>query len=294
MKKTINKGILAAAVTAAVLLAGCEKKFSDPAPFTPVEIPDSATISIAQLLAKYPGRGNPLLITGEVNIKGKVVSSDATGNIFNTIYIQDDVPAGAGSAISIKVGRTSLFNFYPPGMILSVKAKGLTLGGYGNMVSLGSDPTYVAGVMKYENSNIAPDMMIQSVLLRGNIVGMVPGVNGDTTRIAAKADYSGKTRLLGRLVRIRATFYKNPALDTWAVIGATSNNNTPAYGEQYLRFTGSTSNDIVIRTSGYSTFAGRSVAAFNGHTVDVTGILTIFNTTYQLALNSDADVVIVN
>jgi len=294
MKRIINRAIVAAAMVAAALCAGCEKKFSDPAPFTPAGL--NNIVSIASLKAMYQGEGNPLLVTDSVyNIKGKVVSSDASGNIFNTIYIQEDDP---GYAIGVRVARTSLFNFYPVGMILSVKTQGLTLGGYGTMLSLGGDSYYsitAAGARRFnENSTIGPDIMIGKALVRGNVVGMAVG---DTTVITQKTDYNGVGRVLGRLVRIRATFSMNSALSTWAVAGI--NNATPAYGSQYLRFAGYTGNvgDIAIYTSGYSTFANRSVKALDGKTVDATGILTYYQYTsvpYQLVLNSDQDVVPVN
>ena len=284
MKITIKSGLLAVAVAAMALSAGCDKKYSTPAPYTPEVLTDNV-VSIANLLAMYSTGGT--IIRQDVNVVGKVISTDQPGNVFNAIYIQDQ-----SAGLQVKLARTALFNFYPVGMIVSVKANGLTLGAYGTMVSLGagtSTSTSSAGVTRqYENSNIAPDMWIRNVLVRGPIEQLT---TADTAVVTAKAQMTANRGLLCKLVRIVGTFHANPAVPTWAdVAGGT-------YGEQYVNFPGSpvnTTTDVVIRTSNYATFANRSVAALNGHTVNATGILTIFNTTYQLILNSDADVVPTN
>ena len=294
----INRGFFVVAVAVAALSAGCEKNYSDPPGFVPREIDGKDTISIAKLKAMYPGVGTPLSFVDDkydsVYIKGKVVSSDESGNIFSTIYIQDDVP-GAASAISVRVGRSSLFNFYPPGMMLAVRLKNLTLGGYGRFLSLGSDPytSFSNGRERFnENGYIAPDLLIDQTLVRGPLKAFT---DADTTVITTKAAMTGNPGYLGRLVRIRGTFSMNPERKTWAFPGDPTdpNNSDSEYGEHYIRFAGSTANDVTIRTSPYSVFANQTVDAFDGETVDVTGILTIYNTTYQLMLNTNADVVIV-
>jgi len=289
MKITIKSGLLAVAVATMALSAGCDKKFSTPEPYTPEVLTDNV-ISIADLLAMYSGGSTT--IRQDVNVVGKVVSSDQAGNIYTSLYIQDQT-----AGLQIKLGRSSLFNLYPVGMTVSVRANGLTLGAYGTMVSLGAgQSTSVSSTTgqprTYENSNIAPDMWIRSVMVRGPIE---PLTAADTTVITSKAQMTANKGYLCRLVRIVGTFYMNPADTTWADVAG----NT--YGSHYVNFAGSPANtttDVTIRTSNYATFANRSVKALNGKPVTATGILTVFQsgstTTYQLVLNTDADVVPTN
>ena len=53
-------------------------------------------------------------------IKGRVISSDASGNIYKSMYIQD-----ATGAITLSINQASLYNFYPFGqeIVLNLSPK---------------------------------------------------------------------------------------------------------------------------------------------------------------------------
>ena len=76
--------------------------------FTPVTLEVNTTI--AQLKALYTKPGTPVLITDDLVIGGQVVSSDQSGNLYRSFYIQD-----ATGAIEIKIGKSSLYSDYKLG-----------------------------------------------------------------------------------------------------------------------------------------------------------------------------------
>ena len=120
--------------------------------------------SIADLKALY--KNKPLTIQDNIWIKGKVISSDQTGNIYNEIYIQDGKDANAGAAITLKLGKSSLYNEYPVGTWLYVKCTGLTLGAYNGMIQLGMAADQTA-TNEYETSYINLQSIIESHVFRG-------------------------------------------------------------------------------------------------------------------------------
>lgn len=91
-----------------------------------------ATHTIAQLKELYTTLGEPVKIDDGIVIKGQVVSEDRSGNIYRSLYIQDET-----GAIELKIGKSSLYNDYLPGQWLVVKCEGLTLGNYSGMLQLG-------------------------------------------------------------------------------------------------------------------------------------------------------------
>ena len=121
-------------------------------------------MSIADLKALYNNK--PVILDGNRWIKGKVISSDQSGNIYNEIYIQDGKNANDGAAISLKLGKSSLYNEYPIGTWLYVKCDGLTLGAYNGMLQLGMGADQTS-TNEYETSYINLQAVIESHVFRG-------------------------------------------------------------------------------------------------------------------------------
>ena len=103
---------------------------NEPAEFVPVtetelmsryHFTEFTTIQALKAMYKSPG----VEITGNVWIKGQVISSDRTGNIYRELYIQD----GTGG-IDVKVGKSSLYSDYKLGQWVYVRCSSLTLGSY--------------------------------------------------------------------------------------------------------------------------------------------------------------------
>jgi DNA/RNA endonuclease YhcR with UshA esterase domain len=135
-------------------------KYSEPDEFVPVTM--VANTSIADLKAMYVK--GPLKIDKDIVIKGQVISSDRSGNVYRSIYIQDET-----GAIEVKLGKTSLYNDYKLGQWIYVKCSGLTLGNYEGMLQLGyTDPTG-----DYETAYIDVQYIIDTHVFRGAIDSQV-------------------------------------------------------------------------------------------------------------------------
>ena len=64
-------------------------------------------------------------------IRGFVVSSDATGNIYQSLVIQDET-----AAIQFSISRASLWSLYPIGQEIVVNVTGMVVGVYGNLIQI--------------------------------------------------------------------------------------------------------------------------------------------------------------
>ena len=69
--------------------------------------------------------------------RGKVISSDQAGNVYKSLYIYDET---SQSGIELKL-MVSNYVYYHMGQTIYVKTKGMALGNYRYMISLGMPPT---------------------------------------------------------------------------------------------------------------------------------------------------------
>ncbi|MDY3979046.1 MAG: DUF5689 domain-containing protein [Tidjanibacter sp.] len=197
---------------ATALLTGCYEKWDEPAPLPLADdqtlIDDGYTLMTINDFKQqffYKNTPEPAATIKAVKIpdaqkiylKGKVISTDESGNLYRSLYIQD-MTGYQGGAIELKIGTGSLYNTYKVGQILYVKTDGLVLGNYRWMLSLGG-PSVDA---KYSNGYVDIEGKIEQKFLRGNIVGLT---SADTLVIksANVANYIGTNdrKYLGCLTR---------------------------------------------------------------------------------------------
>ena len=135
------KRIYTIILTAAVLFTGCEE-------FQPVftgkyPVPQEHQIytdddfgkltTIAEVKQMYKDNGKePYDITKHCVIKGQVISSDQSGNIYKVFYIQDET-----GGIEIKMGKNGLYNDYKIGQWVYIDCTDLTVGAYHGMIQIG-------------------------------------------------------------------------------------------------------------------------------------------------------------
>ncbi len=282
MKKIRNIRLLTCGLVGCLLgglLVGCEREYDDPARYKPVEM--TPTMTIADFKSLYSS--NSLEIADDIVIAGQVISTDRNGNFYRSFYIEDGT-----SGMEVKIGKTGLYNIYPEGMTVYVKAKGLCLGAYGDMVSLGAPPSEADKNSNYQNTWIDVQYWIDQTIFRGE-----RGEAVTPTVITSMNQINSNSNLFGRLVRFENMTFQGGSLDTWAVSdNPDTDENEAAYGEQRLQFADG-SGTVVIRTSGYSRFADSQVPA-KGSIVNVTGVLTRYYSTVQLVLNNSTDVEVVS
>jgi hypothetical protein len=115
--------------------------------------------TIAEAKALYPG--TPIKVTEDFIIKGTVTTSDQEGNLYKTLYIQDET-----SGIELKIGKNGLYNEYKLGQTIYVNLNGLTVGNYRGMINIG----YQKNVGdQYETSYMEHYQIIDSHIFKGEL-----------------------------------------------------------------------------------------------------------------------------
>ena len=157
--------------------------------------------SISDFKAMYKSGG--VEIEDNVWIKGQVISSDVTGNIYRELYIQD-----ATGGIDLKLGKSSLYSEYQLGQWIYVHCQGLTLGAYNGMPQLGLEPDSTP-TNEYETSYIDVQTIIDQHIFKGNYASAVKPVTVDEAAIndAISKGFTGE--LWGKLVTVPGLKYGN-------------------------------------------------------------------------------------
>lgn len=196
------KKIYTILLTSAVLFAGCEEfqpvftgEYENPDSYTQYTDADFGELTtIADLKDMYVNNGNkPITISHDCVIKGQVTTSDQVGNLYKSLYIQDET-----AGIEIKIGKNGLYNEYKLGQWVYVQCEGLTVGDYNGMIQVGySDPTG-----EYETAYLELSWLIDTHVFKGAYDDPVEPV------VITEADLRKKENL-GRLVTIKGLEYGN-------------------------------------------------------------------------------------
>jgi len=331
----MKKIILFAIISFAALAAGCER-FDEPEAYVPVTDADITAdgytfMSITDFkqqyyYATYPTPGSTVAgvkITNKVALKGKVISSDESGNIYRSLYIQqvDSENRLTTGAIEIKVGKSAMYNTYKYGQIVYIKADGLVLGNYRNMLSLGG-ASVGDDAAKYSNGYIDVASTVNAKVLRGAYAGITDSEVFTVTSSNVATVFANNKPYLGCLIQFNGltshwgddvkvggysdsyypSYYDSDKViynaqydegkETWAYSKYdSSTKKSYSYYGSALFLCGSTSYPFVVRTSGYSKFALEPVPA-NGKTVNIRAIMGIYSSTYQLTLNAISNVTV--
>ena len=196
------KRIYIAILAAAALFIGCEEfqpvftgEYENPADqkiYTDADFGKFTTI--AEVKDMYKANGNkPYKVEKNCVIKGQVTTSDQVGNLYKSLYIQDET-----AGIEIKIGKNGLYNEYKLGQWLYVDCSGLTIGDYNGMINIGyEDPTG-----EYETGYLEHAYIIDNHVFKGEYAKAVEPV------VVTEADLHKKENL-GRLVTIENLKYGN-------------------------------------------------------------------------------------
>lgn len=211
------------------------------------------------------------LTNGEPTVvKGRVVSSDESGNIYKSIIIADET-----AALTIAVNTTETYKNYQLGQEVYVDATYLKIGGYNGLMQLGGETTYngapsmtfmeADSLASHVHQSGAPDMAIVESLTK-------------TTTIAelnnAKSTTEGLIAWQSQRVRIEGLTFE----DAGTEFAPSGNTN------RYLK--DATGNRINMRCSSYASFAKTKIPSGTG---TVTAILSYYGTDWQLLLVDTTD-----
>lgn len=278
MKKNI---IYIALVLGALCLGSCMDEdwkapdFGDNPPYGNNEIvaDKAAQTTIAELKANYASvitSNGYKLIEDDLQLHAVVNGNDQGGNLYKQISIQDET-----GGIIVGINATDLYAFMPVGQKIVINLKGLYIGGYGKMAQLGAEYNGSMGRMDH-------NVWKNNVRLVGDVA--------DNVEMTAKADTiafsntDDKNTLVGRIVKLSNVEISGEGTQTLAPedgsVRLTSN-----CANRDIKGAGSS---IILRTSTYSDFASRPIPTGK---VDIYGVCTHYNGTWQILMRTNSDLV---
>lgn len=267
-------------------LTSCQNDFDLPPLDEPVATMQANT-TIAELKAKYwQDASNYYETVGktaddkDVVVKGKVISSDATGNIYKSLVIQDET-----GALAFSINQTGLNNNYRVGQEVVVNLTDLGFGKYAALQQVGGLGDY----------NGTPQVTFMDYTLFQNHTELNGFPNPETTYVkiddpkptdgiyCIEADMGnlpgtpeGLRKYQSQLVIFRNVHFEGGGELPFADSENTTNRT----------LVDANGNTLVVRNSNYSSFRAQTLPAGTG---DVMGILSYYNGTWQLLLRSAED-----
>lgn len=207
-------------------------------------------VSVRYLKTIYTGYATP--VTQNWEIRGWITANDRYGTFPYTLWVEDDT-----GGIAVKVGGGDLFVDYPVGEELTVRCRGLVLGGYGGEVSLGAESSESG----YQNAFIPREEGKVYLQTHENIRELYPAEWQIEELTPVK---------VGTYVSFeRLQFVEEELGLAWCESGVdTDRHLVNAHGDT-----------LIVRIARHADFADRILPQGSGH---IEGILGYFNGRYQL------------
>ena len=233
--------------------------------------------TIAELKAQFATEinGNSLKqVTQPMQIIGVVTGNDAGGNIYNSLYLQDNT-----GAIAISIGQGGLYGPFSVGQTVLVELNGLYVGGYGNQPQIGT--TYTNPNKEGATPQVGR-MTRYTWQEHYKLLSPIEGLEVNPLENKWSLINLGMAANCGRLITLKGVEIKDA--DGTAVyapssgIDLTANcANRPIKGFS----------NIVLRTSTYADFANTVMPTGK---VDITGIATRYENTWQILMRTEKDI----
>ncbi len=225
-------------------------------------------ITIKELKTKYSnvinGSSDGLSeITEDLQLQAIVNGNDEGGNLYKQISIEDNT-----GGLIVGINGSNLFPYLPVGQKIIINLKGLYIGGYRKQAQLGA--LYNGAIGRLDT-----DIWEKHVrLLKNDKLE----VKVDTIAFDEKADMG---ELSGRIVKLSGVTVSGEGTQVLAPedgsVTLTSNcANRKINGKS----------NLVLRTSSYSKFANRAIPQ---GTVDIYGVCTRYNNTWQILMRTESD-----
>lgn len=275
-----------AIATFCLLAAACEKTEWDvitPAPselYGNNSITNDNIVTIAQLKQMYPNvfasTDENALVDRDVKIKARVTGNDLRGNIYKQFMVQDET-----GAIIIAVNESGISGYMAEGQEIIIDLKGLYIGGYRKQPEIGApyNETSIGRMQK--------DVFQKHFKFTGSAIQPVQPIDFDINM--------NKDEHCAKLVTLKnVTFADADGTATYAP----GDNSAPIVGGCVNRaLKGISSSKLVIRTSTYAKFAANKLPYDDVNkkprVVNITGIATRYNDTWQILIRKESDVVVV-
>lgn len=263
-------------------LVGCQDDFDAPDPSSVVPVatiePNTTILEVKTLF--WNDATNYIDTIGVKEdgshyiIAGRVISSDAGGNIYNSLVIQD-----ATAALAISVRYNNLYRQYPIGQEVVIDLTDMYIGKYSGLQQLGF-PDY-SDTYGWQATFMSSAFLQEHLQLNGSPFetledGTVQRQHIDTLTVSitdinnAGASPEGLRSMQSRLVRLNNTYFQDGGTTTVCSAHKVTTDHT-LYDDS--------GNSIKVRVSGYSNFWNDILPEGHG---DVVGILSYFNSAWQL------------
>ena len=254
-------------------LVSCSDDFDAP----PVKVPTAtikANTTIADFKAEYWKTETPYCVPVNVPegeskvISGRVISSDATGNIYKSLVIQDET-----AALAISINANSLYTTYRVGQEVVIDLNGMYVGKYANLLQLGYPNEGTRGT---EAGFMALELFESHAQLNGlpdvSKIDTIPVSISELPTTPAEI-----CKMQSQLVRLDNVQWVEAGQRYSEESASTSRNLKDASG-----------NTIIVRNSNYATFRTELLPEGEG---TVIGILSYYNNAWQILLRSAEDVI---
>jgi len=238
-------------------------------------VTETNVVTIAQLKQKYATviyNGSYVQFTEPTQIKGVVTGNDIQGNIYNQIAIED----GTGSII-ICIAQGGMFGQLQVGREIVVELQDLYIGSYGQQPEIGTPYTNKNGRTYVSRM---PRSLWQSHFKMLGMKSASP-TEFDKTMLG-NGDYMKEN--CGRLMTIKGVKFQGA--NGKKVFAADKDKDAANSVNRSLQ--GISSNQLVVRTSTYADFANKPMPQGE---VDITGIFTRYNNTWQVLIREESDIV---
>lgn len=242
MKMIIKNTIFALIASSLVFIAGCNKDFDSPPINT---LPEGNVISIDSLRKIYTSFDST--IVNDLSVYGTVTADEISGNLYKTIYIQDET-----AGILLKLTASSSKTFFE-GDKVRVSLKGTLISNYKSMIQLG---------------NVNPDVHIIKQSSGASIAPKVVSITDLTVYSGIYCPYQGQ------LIQLNDVEFA--CSDICSTYG-----DAVSQGNVNKTLTDTLGKTIIVRTSGYSSFAGTPIQQGKGSFV---AIVSQYLTTIQLTI----------
>lgn len=265
-------------LVAAFVMVGCADEFDRPPIHEPIAAnADKVNTTIYDLKYTYWDDARNYIDTigqtadGEdIIIKGRVISSDETGNIYKSLVIQDET-----AALALSINQNSLYTTYRLGQEIVINATGMYIGKYNGLQQLGYPEWYAQG-NAWEATFMAPELFKEHAEING-----FPRVAEIDTMVVSlgslPSDPSGLCTWQSQLVRLDdVMFTEADGKATFATDDANTNRTLQDMN----------GNTIIVRNSNYADFRSQKLPVGTG---SVVGILSYYGTAWQILLRSAED-----
>ncbi len=242
---------------------GCVDQDFDAPPAGGLDPGLTPTLTIAELKAMHALDEYEQITTDEI-IRGIVISDDEQGNFFKQLVIQDET-----GGIEIRIEASNLFAQFPPGRQVYVLLKDLWLGDFNGLIQLGAA---VTGSGNDRELVRLPESLLAETILKGTYGNEV------VPQVLSISEFN--LSHVSTLVQLNDVQFP----DIYAGVTYADAVNQQTLN---LEIEDCDKDRIIVRTSGFATFASSLTPEGKG---SITGVFGVFGTDLQLIIRDLDDV----